>query len=190
MAFSKRGGVNAADSYWKAMADLHRLGIAHNDAHIDNILVDDKGKGRWVDMGLAQQSPKAALAEAMGIFNKPSGAVATLVPGSSGALDRENRGNWQTRRWNATGTSQMDKAMRSKEEREKFNKEYPVASRVLDNKGAAIYKLKSYGLDNNDVASIMEHGIRSPLSTYNKGVWSKLTDKQASEVLNELYNGI
>jgi hypothetical protein len=56
--------ISAPDVYWKAMADLHRLGVAHNDAHIDNILIDNKGKGRWVDMGLAQQSPKAALAEA------------------------------------------------------------------------------------------------------------------------------
>ncbi len=54
------------DSYWKARADIHRLGVAHNDAHGGNVLIDDKGKGRFVDMGLAQDLRKAALAEAIG----------------------------------------------------------------------------------------------------------------------------
>ena len=54
------------NSYWKARAELHRLGIAHNDAHGGNVLIDSNGKGRFVDMGLAQDLRKAALAEAIG----------------------------------------------------------------------------------------------------------------------------
>jgi hypothetical protein len=72
------GGVRVADAYWTARAQLHRMGIAHNDMHIDNVLVDNNGKGRFVDMGLAQDSPKAALAEAMGAFNPPKGGQAVL----------------------------------------------------------------------------------------------------------------
>lgn len=59
-------GYPPSDIYWIAAARLHRLGIAHNDMHGGNLLVDNKGKGRFVDFGLAQVSPKAALAEALG----------------------------------------------------------------------------------------------------------------------------
>lgn len=58
-----------SDIYWKAMAELHRLGIAHNDMHGGNVMLDSKGKGRFVDFGLAQISRKAALAEALGSLN-------------------------------------------------------------------------------------------------------------------------
>jgi len=181
----KIGGKNAADIYWKAMADLHRLGIAHNDAHIENILVDKSGNGKWVDLGLAQASPKAALAEAMGIFNTIPGAKASRVMGARGD------GNWQTRRYAATGVAQ---AMRDKgagtEKWKEFMDRFPVASKVWENRGDAQFKLLKMGLSKEDVSSIIVHGIRSPMETYTKGAWSKLTDKQAQEVLNTLYDGI
>lgn len=182
---SKVNGKNAADIYWKSMADLHRLGIAHNDAHPHNILVDDKGKGRWVDMGLAQQSPKAALAEAMGIFNTLPGASASRAPGAAG------QGNWQTRGWDATGHGAAERARKAGGETWKtFMERFPVASTVWENRGEAQYKLMKMGLSKNDISSIIDHGIRSPMQTYDKGVWAKLTDKQAQEVLNTLYDGI
>lgn len=55
-----------SDMYWRAVAGLHRLGIAHNDMHSGNVFVDSQGKARFVDFGLAQVLPKAALAEALG----------------------------------------------------------------------------------------------------------------------------
>lgn len=58
-----------SDMYWRAMANLHRLGIAHNDMHGGNVFIDSRGKGRFVDFGLAQLSRKAALAEALGSLN-------------------------------------------------------------------------------------------------------------------------
>jgi len=184
-ADSKVAGKNAADVYWKAMADLHRLGIAHNDAHPHNILVDDKGKGRWVDMGLAQQSPKAALAEAMGIFNTIPGASASRAPGAAGL------GNWQTRDWEATGHGAAEKAYKAGGETwKKFQERFPVASRVWSNREIAQNKLMKMGLTKNDISSVIDHGIRSPMQTYNNGVWGKLSDKQAQEVLNTLYDGI
>jgi hypothetical protein len=179
------GGKNAADIYWKAMADLHRMGIAHNDAHIDNILVDDKGKGRWVDLGLAQANPKAALAEAMGIFNTLKGAEATRVEGARG------QGNWQTRRWDGTGVRAAEKAREAGGQKwVEFMERFPVASRVWENRPDAQYKLLDMGLSKNDVSSIIDHGIRSTPESYTKGAWAKLTDKQAQEVLNILYDGI
>ena len=178
-------GKNAADIYWKTMADLHRLGIAHNDAHIDNILIDKNGKGRWVDMGLAQMSPKAALAEAMGIFNTIPNAPAERVQGAAG------QGNWQTRRWDGTGVKAAEKAKQGDMKKwTAFMERFPVASKVWENRPAAQYALRKLGLDQKDLSSIIDHGIRSPLSTYNEGVWKKITDKQAQEVLNILYDGI
>ena len=184
-ADKKFGGKNAADVYWKAMADLHRLGIAHNDAHIENILVDKSGNGKWVDLGLAQASPKAALAEAMGIFNTIPGAQANRVMGARGD------GNWQTRRYAATGVAQAMRARAAGGDKWKdFMDRFPVASKVWENRGDAQFKLLKMGLTKADVSSIIDHGIRSPMETYTKGAWSKLTDKQAQEVLNILYDGI
>jgi hypothetical protein len=179
------GGKRVADIYWKAMADLHRMGIAHNDAHIDNILVDDKGKGRWVDFGLSQPSPKAALAEAMGIFNTLPGTTATRLPGAYG------QGNWQTRRWDAAGVRQAEAARKAGGKTwQEFMERFPVASRVWENRGDAQFKLLKMGLSKDDVSTIIDHGIRSTPESYTKGPWAKLTDKQAQEVLDILYDGI
>lgn len=65
--------VNSA--VWKSWAALHKAGIAHNDAHGGNIIVDDKGKARFVDLGLAQINVKAALSEALGAARKGSYAL-------------------------------------------------------------------------------------------------------------------
>ena len=178
-------GRNMADIYWKALADLHRMGIAHNDAHIDNILVDNKGKGRWVDFGLAQPSPKAALAEAMGIFNTLPGSTATRLPGAYG------QGNWQTRRWDAAAVGKAEAARKAGGVTwQKFMERFPVASRVWENRGDAQFKLMKMGLSKDDISTIIDHGIRSTPESYTKGPWAKLTDKQAQEVLNILYDGI
>jgi hypothetical protein len=62
-------GKDKSDAYWEAVARLHKLGVAHNDMHGGNVYIDSNGKGRFVDLGLAQLSPKAALAEALGFKN-------------------------------------------------------------------------------------------------------------------------
>jgi hypothetical protein len=184
-ADTKFGGKNAADIYWKAMADLHRMGIAHNDAHIDNILVDKSGKGRWVDLGLAQASPKAALAEAMGVFPILRGTNPDRVMGAAG------QGNWQTRQWDGTGVRAAEAAWnKGGQTWTDFKQRFPVASRVWTNGNAIQYKLADMGLSKSEISSIIDHGIRSPLGTYTKGAWAKLTDKQAQEVLDTLYDGI
>jgi serine/threonine protein kinase len=59
------------NAFWESYASLHRLGIAHNDAHNGNILFD-RGKVRFVDFGLAQSNPKAALSEALSSARKNS----------------------------------------------------------------------------------------------------------------------
>jgi serine/threonine protein kinase len=169
------------------MADLHRLGIAHNDAHTDNILVDKQGKGRWVDMGLAQASPKAALAEILGVFKPLKGGDDIVSTGGG-----RGEGNWQTRRWPGTG---VDKAELAKERGAKswkeFQERFPVASRVWDNQQRVIQTLERKGLDVNEINSMIYHGIRSPLNSYNKADgFSKISDQEAQQLINMIYDGI
>lgn len=59
-------GIETRDAYWTARAKIHRLGVAHNDTHGGNTMIDNKGVARFVDLGLAQVTHKAALAEALG----------------------------------------------------------------------------------------------------------------------------
>jgi hypothetical protein len=195
---TKIAGKPVADIYWTAMAGLHRLGVAHNDAHIENILIDKTGKGRWVDLGLAQSSPKAALAEALGSFSSTiqNANPAKFVPSeAAGQVNRApgggfKAGNWQARGWDATGVKLFEEMNRAGQG-SKFRDAYPVLGRVADNKMQVQRDLLGkYGLTRDEVAALSVHGIRSPLSTYNEGPWAKLTDKQAQELLDTLYDGI
>lgn len=186
-ADTKFGGKNAADVYWKAMADLHRQGIAHNDAHIDNILVDKNGKGRWVDLGMAQLSPKAALAEALGIFPTLKGGDDVTTSGGA-----KGEGNWQTKRWDGTGVKELQRARdKGGQTWTEMMQRFPVASRVWENKPDVVYELKRMGLDVNEINSMIYHGIRSPLDSYDKADgFGRITDQQAQKLLDILYDGI
>ena len=179
-------GVKISDAYWKARADLHRMGIAHNDMHIDNVLVDRKGKGRFVDMGLAQESPKAALAEALGAFQPTPGNQAVRGRGAAG------QGDWQVRRWKGTGGELLGEVERipNRENVAKLNAEAPLLGRIRDNKNELQYQMRRDGFSKDDIATVMDHGIRSPLDTYNRGVWERMSDEQASNYINLLYDGI
>ena len=71
-------GINTKDAYWKARSQLHKMGIAHNDAHGGNVIIDDRGKARFVDLGLAKRSWRAALAEALGGHTGADFSIATV----------------------------------------------------------------------------------------------------------------
>lgn len=177
-------GKVVSDVYWEARAKLHRMGIAHNDMHIENVFIDRNGNGRFVDMGLAQAGPKAALAEAMGVFTRvPQGAIRR---GGSDA------GDWQVRRWDGSAGKEMVNAEMSTSPavRAEFARRFPTASRVLQNKEKAISKLKSFGLTDQDVADVISHGIRKKEKSFNERGMGKLTDAQARQVIEVLYDGI
>lgn len=184
--FDIPGGKGKYDTYWKAMADLHRLGVAHNDAHAGNILVDSKGKGRWVDFGLSQDSPKAALAEAMGVFPELKGVLASRAPSAVG-----KKGNWQSERSRASGVKDANFA-KSKGGAvwSQFAKENPLVARVWENKEKAERKLQEYGLTRGEISGIIAHGIRAPMSSFEEGPWRKLSDQQALDVIMTLYEGV
>jgi len=184
-------GKTVSDAYWEARAKLHRMGVSHNDMHIKNVFVDDKGVGRFVDLGMGNDYPKSALAEAMGAFVvRPQGLTGKAPPLlPTGA---QGDGDWQVRRYDGTGGKQMEKAERSNDPKvkEEFARRFPVAARVLKNKEKAILKMKSYGLTEQDVSDIMEHGIRSSPESYERGAMAKLTNQQAMDIIEVLYDGI
>jgi hypothetical protein len=177
---SETNGVKTGDAFWTARAKLHRAGVAHNDMHGGNIFVNSKGEAKFVDLGLAQDSPKAALAEAMGAFR--------VLPVRRNR-DADDMGDWQVKRWDFAGGAELRDAERYKDT-ESFSRRFPVAGKVLENKEKAIMKLKGYGLNDNDVSDVMAHGIRMPENSFNKGGMGKITDDQAMEVINTLYEGI
>ena len=172
------GNKQAADIYWKALGDLHRLGIAHNDAHINNILVDDGGRGRWVDLGLAQRSPKAAFAEAYGTF-------------SPRAKSFGSGGNYQTPRWNATGIKDWERVKTFNPGDEgRFLRQYPVFGQVVQNRSKVAGELRRMGFSVKEIEQIQNTPIRSNLDVFNQGPWAKMTDAQAQKLINLFYDGI
>jgi len=167
----KVGDTTVGNAYWKARADLHRLGIAHNDAHPENVFIDEKGKGRWVDMGLAQASPKAALSEALGSTPPPQGARGF------------GRGDWQGTRWSSqTGLDESMKVRADAPENLKqihYNAQYVVAP-----------FLRMKGLSDDEIGDVATHGIRQGVTTYKKGAWAKITDEDAAQAIDLLYEGV
>lgn len=170
----KVGNTTIGDSFWSLRAQLHRLGIAHNDAHAGNVLVDDKGRARFVDLGLAQNNPKAALSEALGAFlsNK-------LMPPGAGRIDPMG-GDFQVRRQPQYGIKDLLSGK-------------PVANNLrtvsgnLDN----VYdKLIENGFSNSDIVSLMKTGIRKPESHFEKGVWNRMNNDLALDLINTLYEGV
>ena len=188
------GGVKVSDAYWTARANLHRMGIAHNDMHIDNVLIDSKGKARFVDLGLAQDSPKAALAEAMGAFLPPKGSSAERGRGAAG------QGDWQVRRWKGTGGDLLETYEHRLKRgaspgalelaRKDLEKKAPVLARVQENKADVQFAMLKDGFTKDDIATVMDHGIRSPMETYEQGVWAKLSNEQAQKYISILYDGV
>jgi len=188
------GGVKVADAYWTARANLHRMGIAHNDMHIDNVLVDRKGKARFVDMGLAQDSPKAALAEAMGVFLPPTGSTADRGRGAAG------QGDWQVRRWKGTagdllsiyemGTKYGGTPLATERARKDLETKAPILAKVRENKNEVQFAMLRDGFSKDDIATVMDHGIRSPMETYEQGVWAKISNEQAQKYISILYDGV
>lgn len=168
----KIGDSTAGDVFWRARALLHRAGIAHNDSHGGNIIVDGKGVPKFVDFGVSQDNPKAALSEAFGgIVNRsviPSGAVV------KGGI----RSDVQASKVAASGI--------------KFSPTEQPASlrRMYSNLATVKAHLRKLGMSNDEIAEVMASGIRNPESRYNQGGWGKLTNEEAVKVIGMLYDGI
>jgi hypothetical protein len=171
----KVGKTTVGDAYWFLRSQLHRLGIAHNDSHSGNVLIDDKGKARFVDLGLAQSNPRAALSEALGVFTArrffPEGASA-----SSGRGD----GDFQAKGQPQYGVRDMVNG-----------REAPAnLLRMRDNLKNVFSEMRTAGFSDNDIADIMASKIRRPDSSYERGTWKNMTDETAKKLIDTLYDGV
>ena len=66
---SPENKVKALMNLWRARAQLHQAGFAHNDMHGGNVFVDDDGNIGIMDLGMAQDDPLAGLLEALAGFS-------------------------------------------------------------------------------------------------------------------------
>jgi hypothetical protein len=179
-------GVTAADAFWRARGDLHKIGIAHNDMHTDNILVDKGGKGTVIDLGFAQDSRKAALSEALGAFKPPS--AGTAIPGVG-----KQKGDWQVRQWNGNGSFRLkDVEMQGVNSKAagKLLQEAPYLHRLYTQNLPKVFaEMKKMGYNDDEIKTIAITGIKNQLDAYEKGPWAKMTDADAQKLTNILYDG-
>lgn len=176
------GGQKVSDAYWRARASAHRAGIAHNDMHIDNVIIDSKGKARLIDLGFGQDMPKAALAEALGAFALP---LLSSMKSRDYAKGAGMEGDWQAMRWKGTGVYLL-----GKESEETLKNRVPVLHQVHQNFDKVSKQLAQDGFSPQEINSIVAHGIRSRDDSFNEGPWGKISDAQALKYINMLYEGV
>ena len=172
-------GKQHSTLYWETRADVHRAGIQHNDMHIENVMVGKDGKGRIVDLGLALDNPRAALAEALGAFKPPRGATSV------------GDGDWQVKRWDVPGLGELNQVMRGQKTYAHLETVAPALYKINENKRDVISKMRNeMGLSNDEIGEIMTRGIRKKPEVYASGAFAKITDEQAMDLINTLYAGI
>lgn len=166
------GDTTVGDTFWRARAALHRLGVAHNDCHDKNIIVDSRGVPRFVDFGLSQDNPRAALSEAFGgIVNR------TVIP--PGAVIKGGiKGDPQASQVKISG-----KDAPASERPESLN-------RIYSNLTAVKAHMKKLGMSNDEIAQVMASGTRNSESFYNQGAWGKITNEEAIRIVGMLYDGV
>lgn len=175
----KVGKTTIGDAYWFLRSQVHKLGVAHNDAYTGNVLIDKNGKARFVDMGLSQNSKKAALSEALGPFTNrkylPAGS--TINPKSIRPLESGD--------YNSKFNPQMGI------EKGIIKGEPPAnLQKIVDNLPKVFDALRGYGLSDTDIAKMIITPVRSEMQTFEKGPWAKITNKDAGKVIDILYDGV
>ena len=161
----KVNGVEIASAFWKARKELHQIGVAHNDMHHANVLIDSRGKVKFVDFGLAQDNRKAALAEAIG-----------AATGS----------DWQVNRWEKLGGKEAEnfgfKGYRTA----------PEYDRIKRNWEDLKVQMQKDGLTSAEISSIGATGLRRDDSEYSQGAWKSpvLTDSRVAKYIDMLYEGV
>jgi hypothetical protein len=178
-ASDKVGKTTIGDAYWYLRSQVHKLGVAHNDAHSGNVLIDKNGKSRFVDMGLSQKSSKAALSEALGVFTNKG-----LLPKGS-TFDLSKIKPMTSGDYNAKFDPQMGvhKGLVKDSAPQNLLKMRDNLPRVYD-------ALRKYGLTDNQITGMIVTQVRQPLPSYEKGPWAKITNKDAAKVIDILYDGV
>ena len=173
------GKTSIGDAYWFLRSQVHRLGIAHNDAHSGNVLIDKNGKSRFVDMGLSQQNIKAALSEALGVFTNKG----FLPKGST--FDPSKINSMTSGDYNSKFDPQMGVHKGSIKGDAPQN-----LLKMRDNLPRVYDALRSHGISDNEITRMIITQVRQPLPSYEKGPWAKLSNKDAAKVIDILYDGV
>ena len=177
-ASDRVGKSTVGDSYWALRSQTHKLGVAHNDAYAGNVLIDKSGKSRFVDMGLSQNNPKAALSEALGVFTGkkflPKGSTLDMSKDNASSLGDYNA------RFPQTG---FVKGRIAKDAPKNLQKMVGNLPKVYD-------ALRSHGISDNEITRMIITQVRQPLPSYEKGPWAKLSNKDAAKVIDILYDGV
>jgi predicted Ser/Thr protein kinase len=175
---TKVGNTTLGDAYFFLRKKLHESGVAHNDAHIQNVIVDDKGKARFIDFGLSQDDPRAALSEAMGIL-----ADRRLLP--QGVLLKrpldEHSGDRQGRKFKPY-TLPMNELLKGGTGTN--------LEKIVRNRTKVYAELAKLGLSKDEIAELVVHELNQPISSYNKGAWSKVSKEDAMRIIPLLYEGV
>ncbi len=173
------GKTSIGDAYWFLRSQVHRLGIAHNDAHSGNVLIDKNGKSRFVDMGLSQRNVKAALSEALGVFTNrgflPKGS--TFDPSKINSM---TSGDYNSKFDPQLGVHKGSIKGDAPQNLLKMRDNLP---RVYD-------ALRSHGISDNEITRMIITQVRQPLPSYEKGPWAKLSNNDAAKVIDILYDGV
>lgn len=160
------GNKTVADSYWALRAKMHRSGIAHNDLHSGNVFIDpDTGKATALDLGMSQRLPKAALSEALGVFSR-----------------RPDYGDVQVKR-----TDEFPNIGYTLE-RKKMNN---TLGKITDNLPDTLRFLRNIGLSKKDIKDMIDSPTLEPTRSYERrGLWTKISNKDAMEAIRILYEGV
>lgn len=169
-AFDASGGPDLAtrDKIWAARAKLHKGGVAHEDMHPGNIIIN-QGQVKFIDFGLAKVGNKPALAEALGV---------AYVPGEKGQANWGNRGDEQVVRWGQLGKAGDGKVP-------------PNLQRILDNRSKVKTAMLRDGFKPDEIKQFMDgKNFRKPDSHYQQAAWARMSDDMAAKYVDILYDGV
>lgn len=159
-----------ANAYLSTRATIHREGVAHNDLHAGNFFYDpDSKKGYLIDFGLSQINPRAALMEGLGLGYKDPSASSRAWYEAPTAIS--TKGDWQ-------GIAIRKKLEMDDTMPKNYRTYLENRQRVL-----TILRLRNPAA----LKEIQDGGIRMNNAALDK---SGLTEQQAKDYINMLYEGI
>lgn len=161
--------LETRDKIWAARAKLHKSGVAHEDMHPGNVIVNKDGSVKFIDFGLAKVGNKQALAEALGV---------QYVPGSKGQGSWGRDGDQQVVRWKQFGTGNDGKVP-------------PNLQRILDNRARVEKAMYDDGFTKGHIEQFMRgDNFRKADDHYAGGAWKHMSDGDAAKYIDMLYDGV